>query len=302
MKSKPWLFLLVFMMTTVSYAQDNAPQSVLPDCQKSPPANSQQSNVWETVLQSAQEHDRERYDYALEQGVQIIPTADGRTYGLLWLPESQNAEPPPMIVTLHGHASYAVDEFFLWHEYAVERGYGIYALQWWAGLDPDHDLQDEYLLPHQMYPMMTQILCDVGARPGTALLHGFSRGSANIYGVEVFDRHTGNNFFAAIIANAGSSETDFPPTQEIDNGTFGAQPFADTHWILVCGGKDPAPDRSGCPAMQRTQTWLEGYGATIDLFIQDEQADHGVFHRNPQHVNEALDVFANLQDHFLITR
>ncbi|MFN8372529.1 MAG: hypothetical protein U0694_06595 [Anaerolineae bacterium] len=280
------LCCLMLLLSTTVLAQDELP----PDCRRTPPPAAQ-SDESQTVLGYTMEQARQRYDYALEQGAQFVPTPDGRSYYLLWLPQSDSDNPPPMIVTLHGHASSAVDEFFLWHEYAAERGYGILALQWWRGEDPDHDLNEDYYLPREIYPIFSRALCDLGTLPGTALLHGFSRGSAVIYAVTAFDRHTGNNFFGLTIANAGGAEADYPPNQQIEAGDFGEMPYANSHWVLFCGGQDPAPELSGCPAMHRSQTWLENLGGTVDLFIEDADADHGGFHRNPENVEAALAVF-----------
>ncbi|MEK7439512.1 MAG: hypothetical protein AABZ78_01825, partial [Chloroflexota bacterium] len=62
----------------------------------------------------------------------------------------------------------------------------------------------------------------------------------------------------------------------------------------VCGMKDPNPDRDGCTGMDEARKWVMGYGGTVDLFIQDPNGDHGAFHRNPNNVNAALDVFDKL--------
>ena len=249
---------------------------------------------WESLLQQAQAANPERYQYASEQGAQVIPTTDGKSFYVLWLPEgSDPSNPPPIIVSIHGHGSWAFDEFFLWRPYAAERGYGILALQWWFG--GGEDITD-YYLPEEMYPLIGNILRENHVQPQTVLLHGFSRGSANTYGLTALDRSSGNNFFLLTISNAGGAAHDFHINQSIANGAFGSQPFANTHWVMVCGMKDPNPDRDGCPAMRETRDWVTQYGGTVDLLIEDPNGEHGAFHRNPQNVNTALDVFAKLLD------
>jgi hypothetical protein len=244
------------------------------------------------LLQQARSANPQRYQYAVEQGGIILPAADGKSFSVWWLPAgSDPANPPPMIVTLHGHASWAFDEFFLWHPYAMERGYGILALQWWFG---GGEAINNYYLPQEMYPLIEEVLKAKNVRPQTVLLHGFSRGSANTYGLTALDRASGNNFFLLTIANAGGRAVDFPIHQSIERGDFGPRPFANTHWVMVCGMNDPHPERDGCPAMNAAREWVLQLGGAVDLLIEDPNGDHGAFHRNPANVNAALDVFARL--------
>lgn len=244
------------------------------------------------LVQQAKAANPERYQYALEQSAQILPTSDGKSFYVLWLPEgSDPSNPPPMIVTLHGHDSWAFDEFFLWHSYAAERGYGIIALQWWFG---GGETNSDYYQPREIYNVFDTALREQKIKAGTVLFHGFSRGSANSYGVTALDRDSKNNYFALTISNSGKAESDFPINGEIAQGKFGAKPFANTHWVMVCGMKDPFPDLTGCPAMRETRDWVTQYGGTVDLLIEDPNGDHGAFHRNPDNVNAALDIFSQL--------
>ena len=128
------------------------------------------------------------------------------------------------------------------------------------------------------------------------MLHGFSRGSANIYAITALDRDTRQNFFGLTIANAGMASPDFPPNLEITSGKFGNAAFAGTHWVMYCGEHDPNPNRDGCPAMRQTRDWVTKFGGTVDLLIEDKNGYHGGFHRNPVNVTAALDVFARLLD------
>ncbi len=258
-----------------------------------PPAASE-ANALESLplFQQAQTLSQEEYQFTVDQGAQILPTTDGKSFYVLWLPEGSDiSNPPPMIVTLHGHDSWAFKEFFLWHFYAEERGYGILALQWWFGKGED---SSDYYLPQEMYPIFEDILRANQVQPQMVLFHGFSRGSANSYGLTALDRASDNNFFLLTIANAGGASRDFPINQSIDKSEFGPQPFANTHWVMVCGMNDENPDRDGCPAMRATRDWVLQYGGTVDLMIEDPNGTHGVFHRNPDNVNAALNVFAQL--------
>ena len=96
--------------------------------------------------------------------------------------------------------------------------------------------------------------------------------------------------FRSIIANAGGMAADFPMNREIESGRFGSTPFASTRWWLYCGGRDPDPERDGCPAMRRSQRWLQDKGARAEL-TEDPGGEHGGFHRRGQNVERALDWF-----------
>ena len=288
-------------LLTASCAQPSPqtiPQPAFPPTVPAPmvstPAATNEANAVESLplLKQAQAANSERYQYAITQGAQILPTSDGKSFYVLWLPEGSDlSNPPPIIVSLHGHGSWAFDEFFLWHSYAAERGYGILTLQWWFGGGED---VSDYYTPQEMYPIFENILNTNHVQPQTVLFHGFSRGSTNTYGLTALDRASGNNFFLLTISNAGGAARNFPINESINRGEFGSEPFAKTHWVMVCGMKDPNPDRDGCPAMRTTRDWVTQYGGTVDLLIEDPNGDHGAFHQNPDNVNAALDVFAKL--------
>lgn len=258
------------------------------------PTSAEAANAtgYQVLLQQAQTADSKRYQFTVEQGAQILPTDDGKSFYVLWLPpNSDPANPPPMIVTLHGHGSWAFDEFFLWHSYAAERGYGILALQWWFG---QGETASDYYTPEEMYSIFESVLSANHVQPQTVLFHGFSRASANTYGLTALDRASGNDYFLLTISNAGRAADDYPINQSIEQGVYGSQPFANTHWFMVCGMNDPNPDRDGCPAMRSTRDWVTQFGGSVDLLIEDPNGDHGAFHRNPDNVDAALDVFAHL--------
>jgi hypothetical protein len=244
------------------------------------------------LFKQAQSADAERYQFAVDQGAQFLPTPDGRSFYIFWLPPgSDPANPPPLIATLHGHGSWAFDEFFLWQPYALKRGYGILALQWWFG---QGESVSDYYSPDEIYPIFEAALTQHQIQPGTVLFHGFSRGAANSYGVAALDRAAGHPFFLLTIANSGKASPGFPINEAITAGQFGSHPFAGTHWVLSCGQKDPNPERDGCPGMRETREWLAQLGGSVDLLIEDPNGDHGAFHRNPANVEAALDLFAKL--------
>ena len=75
---------------------------------------------------------------------------------------------------------------------------------------------------------------------------------------------------------------------------MGPSPLSGTRWITVAGGKDPNPERDGIPGMRASQKWIKRYGGEVILTIEDPNGNHGVFHRNPKNVYQALDKFAEL--------
>jgi hypothetical protein len=130
------------------------------------------------------------------------------------------------------------------------------------------------------------------ATPGRVLLHGFSRGASNVYGVAALDRSEGDRFVRFVVANSGGATPNYPTNREITAGSLGATPLSGTAWATYCGELDPNPERDGCPAMRRTGEWVSGLGGTIDLAIEDPAQGHGGFHQTPSHVEAVLDRFA----------
>ena len=236
------------------------------------------------LLAKAKQAEPKKYQEFMSQGGKIADTSDGRSFYLLLSPSPD----APIIVTLHGHGAWAFADYSAWAQELTKRGYGLLALQWWFG---QGEGPDDYYRPKELYRVIESALRKEGLTKRKLLLHGFSRGSANIYGVAALDHRSKNKFFPLIIANAGGEADDFPVNQEINRGRFGPLPFAGTHWILFCGGQDPNPDRDGCSGMVRTKIWIKYYGGTVDLFIQDPSAGHGGFHRNPANVAQAMSFF-----------
>jgi len=250
-----------------------------------PPRDSQQ------LLRQAAAANPARFQFARDHGAKFLSTPDGRSFYVLWTPDGASPADVPWLVTLHGHGSWALDEFFLWQPYAEHRRLGIVAVQWWFG---GGEQAKDYYDPYELYPVVEKILRGLGARSRRNLLHGFSRGAANTYALAFLDRRSGNRFFRLIIANAGGAAEDFPPNAAISTGRYGPQAFEDTSWVLFCGEQDEHPDRDGCPAMRRTAQWLTEFRGSIELTIEDARAGHGGFHQNPAHVEESLRLFDRL--------
>jgi hypothetical protein len=250
-------------------------------CQPLPPAV-------QALLERARAASPSRYQFALDQGARILPSSDGRSFSLLWYPAGAAGQNAPLVATLHGTSGWAFDEFFLWREQAAGFGYGILALQWWFG---EGEGGDAYYSPADLHRELRAVLRQQGNLEGTALLHGFSRGASNIYGVAALDSSSGDRFYGIVLANSGGASSDFPPNAAIARGEQGYNVFSGSYWSMFCGGADPNPDRDGCPAMRRTAEWVNLYGGVVDLFIEDARAGHGGFHQSTEHVRSVLDAF-----------
>lgn len=249
-----------------------------------PPVAAPAGNA-EELLARARAQSPQRVAGAERLGARAVHTADGRSFGLIWQPS--NRMPGKWIVTLHGSASWAHDEIVLWQPFAERNGLGILALQWWFG---GGQRMEDYYPPHELRRELEHLMRRAGAARDNALLHGFSRGSANLYALVAFDGQQPNPLFRAVLANAGGMAPDFPSNRDIESGRLGAAPYAGTRWWLYCGSGDPNPERDGCPAMRRTRDWLAQRGAEAQL-TEDAAGDHGGFHRRGQNVDQALDWF-----------
>ena len=211
---------------------------------------------------------------------------------MLWYPPGATVGKTPLIATLHGSSSWAFDEFYTWFDSARAAGYGILALQWWLA---DEGV-DAYYPNEALHLELRAALRKAGIAEGSVLLHGFNRGSSNVYGVVALDRRSQDRFFGMAIANAGGASADFPPNVAISGGTYGYNVFSGTYWTMYCGGRDPNPDRDGCPAMRRTAAWVGRYGGLVDLFLEDPEGGHGGFQQSSARLNAALDIFRRNQE------
>lgn len=239
-----------------------------------------------SLLAQAKAANSTRYQFAVSNNAEISSTSDNKAFTLWWQPSS--ATPGGVLVTLHGHGSYATDEFYLWLPYLQTRGYAILALQWWFG---GGETTADYYQPQEMYPIIASFLKGKGIKAGTVLLHGYSRGSANSYAVTALDVASGNRYINMTLSNAGGAAADYPPNQQIVAGAFGASPFSGVQWVMYCGEKDPDPAINGCPAMSSAKEWVTKYGATFNLLIDDPNGDHGGFMTNSANVKTALAQF-----------
>lgn len=217
----------------------------------------------------------------------VIPTSDGQSFLVVW---KTTGAPKHWIVSLPGTHGFATDDLALWHRHLKDRDVGLVCVQWWLGKG---DAPTSYYAPPQIYREIDIALGKLGVQPGTVMLHGFSRGSANSYAVVALDAGRGKHYFSLAVASSGGVGIDYPPTRAILNGDHGEHPLKGTRWVTAAGERDPNPERDGIPGMKRTAAWLKEQGANVVASIEDTDSGHGALMLNPQSAKRVLDLFLN---------
>jgi len=218
----------------------------------------------------------------------ILPTSDGQSFIVVW--KASEKAPKRWIVSLHGTHGFATDDLAIWYPHLKDRDVGVVCVQWWIGAD---DSTKSYYAPLQIYREIDIALQKLGIQPGTVMLHGFSRGSANSYAIAAIDAGRGKHYFSLDVASSGGVGLDYPPTRALLAGAFGDHPLQGTRWITVAGARDSNPDRDGVPGMKRTAAWLREQRATVIESIEDPNEGHGALQRNANNARHVLDLFLN---------
>ncbi|MDO8282984.1 MAG: hypothetical protein Q7U10_10260 [Thermodesulfovibrionia bacterium] len=230
-----------------------------------------------------------RFADSVKLNPEIMPTSDGRSFIVVWKVANKKV-PEHWIVSLHGSNGFATDDLAIWYQNIKDRDIGLISVQWWIGAD---DNNKSYYKPMQVYSEIDIALQKIGVKPGTVMLHGFSRGSANSYAIAALDAGQGKHYFSLIVASSGGVNLDYPPTRSIVEGAFGDHPLRNTRWITVAGARDKNPDRDGIPGMKRTAIWLQEQGATVIERIEDPNEGHGALMLNSRNARHVLDLFFN---------
>lgn len=221
---------------------------------------------------------------------ELLPTSDGRSFLTVWRAAGAATLPKRWIVSLPGTGGFATDDLAIWSPHLAGRDVGLVSVQWWLGRG---DSRDSYYTPEQVYREVDLALQKLGARPGTVMLHGFSRGSANSYAIAALDAGRGKKYFALCVASSGGVGLDYPPTRAIAAGAYGDRPLEGTRWITSAGGRDPQPDRGGIPGMRRAAAWLKEQGAIVLDSIEDPESGHGALLLDPKNAKRVFDAFSN---------
>lgn len=242
-------------------------------------------------LAKTDEESGEAYTFAEEHDAEIIPVDNGNSFAVWWQPEGFDLTQDTVVVSLHGHGSWATRDFEVWYPRLTEHNVAFLGLQWWFGRSLENN---GYYEPDQIYRLIAEQLENKGVPAGHVIFQGFSMGGARSYGISLYDKACGNNYFGMNIANSGPWEDNYPLYADILTRTYGDTPFEGTHWILFCGEEDENEFATTkithvCTGMENTEQRLEDMGGTVDLFIKDPVGSHGSFMMNEDNINEALD-------------
>lgn len=235
------------------------------------------------TLALARHHDPAAYHAALRHGGKVVPFRAGGSFSVLLAPKRR---PATAIVTLHGYKSTAFEQFESWYPYAARRGWGLIAVQWRTGFTRAAFSYS----PETIYAEAARLLERERIGRHRALLHGYSSGGIRTYGITALDASS-HRLFGVSIANAGAALSSFPVRSEIVGGRLGAKPLAGSRWVLYCGGRDPHPTYTGCPAMRASAAFVKRYGGEVLRLIVDPHAGHAGFLEHPANVELALHAF-----------
>lgn len=213
---------------------------------------------------------------SLESPTKVTST-DEKTYFVYGAPAGQNNKSTKrIIISLPGHGTTADDGYKAWNKHIKGGQYALAEFNWWKGTG---EKITDYYQPADVVREVRSFLNKQGyASKDIVILHGFSRGSANTYAVIANDHLQPGPVFDAVISNAGKYQPDFPLTDKALTDAEITRYFKDIPWALACGGKDPNPNRDGCPGMEETKSFLLAHQANVLGIVTDPNAGHGAFH------------------------
>lgn len=225
-----------------------------------------------------------QYD-KLATETQFVPTSDGKSF---WAVHKGSERPHHWIVSL-GSNEFASQAVQFWSDTLKGRDAGLIVLQW-PVKGKKAGMFNPYT-PREIYREIELMLPKVTTQGDRMMLYGFNKGAANVYAVKALDFVNDKNYFPYILVNAGGASLDYSPTDSVNTGVFGAQPFEGTLWITGCGLKNPEPEKDGCPAMERTARWIESKGGKVAMQLQGENSERGAFQNNSDNMAKVLNWF-----------
>jgi len=234
------------------------------------------------------------YAEVMAAGARVVNLEPMHSFFVLWAPEGyKNMDARRVMVIAHGHTGSAYRETGLELAFAQEHGYAIVAIQWWPGEG------DAMYSAQQFYEIMDVALrymeYKYHAQLDKCALRGWSLGSEISYEVTYLDKISGNPRLALTISHDGGMMPDPDNmsvgrefTQNLYDGVYGADAFADTHFYLYSG----AEPQIGY--MRNTAEVISNFGGVVERLVLDEGAGHDGFYRHPQYHEDALSIFFGL--------
>ncbi len=273
-----WVSVLVFGLGSVGVplatAQDNAP--TLATCTAWLRENQQPPSTSFADHGCQEESQLTALDMAFGAGAGVVPVGDER-FAIAWFPPTwEQQSDQRLIFSLHGSGGCAERLSSWWLRASKGRGYAVVALQY-AQLGAD----GEYVFDEseEVYAHLLSAYETIGEHcpieDATVILHGFSRGSEEIYHQAALDySEDGEHLFAAFVADSGAgfvlSEGRDPAfIHDGDPDLFGG-----AHFWLYCGGHDH--EGRTCEGMERMQPLLEAHGAVVDALYTYPEGGHGI--------------------------
>ncbi len=214
-----------------------------------------------------------------------------------WLWSPSPSPTTRYLVTLHGSDETAAKEFYWWQP-RVEAltactgsDIGVLAIQYGRATSSG----TEYLLWGDINLLIDGILegavaAGYAARGGHAF-HGFSRGSADLYGVAVLDGRDGSRWGTRFITNSGAwrpgASPPDPVAEELAAGS--ATALAGTEFLVFYGLQDHDQGQHGYIGQSGAARAVRQLGGRVEIWV-DVDGCHSAFEASdrPRHAWDAL--------------
>lgn len=245
------------------------------------------------LLALAQESKPLDREYVRKEGGTFTAEDREGAYFAEWLPpeiDRKEKGSVRLILSLHGTGGRAETEVKVWHPHAKKRNVGVVALQWQTG-------PDRFLPPHETYRRFDERIRELRkTHPAVAehghLLHGFSRGSANVPGLARLDNDANRRLCTLFVCNSGAWPPENPPdyVRVIDERKIEGA-FRDQMFVGYFGGRDEEWGDTAIPNGRALRSLLEKQGAKIAKWWELPEGRHATMHRTPKMMDEVLDLW-----------
>ncbi len=215
-------------------------------------------------------------DTALQAGAGVIPLGEERFF-IAWFPPNwDELTDRKIIFSLHGSGGCAERLSDWWLRASTGRGYAIVALQYAEiGADGEAVFDDSETVYANLTTAYETLRTHCPLDDTVAVLHGFSRGSEEIYHQAMLDYgEDGQHLFSAFIADSGAGFVMSGGREPAFIHDGGPDLFGGAHFWLYCGGFDH--EGRTCEGMERMQPLLEQHGAVVDELYTYPQGGHGI--------------------------